>query len=91
MNMQSNVQSKEYDVVIIGGGILGLSTAMQLGQRFPAQKIAVVEKEETLAFSHQGNYYISRTSVNSSTGKKIFLRRIILERDGKMVKKEKKN
>ena len=49
------------------------------------------EKEETLAFSHQGNYYISRTSVNSSTGKKIFLRRIILERDGKMVKKEKKN
>jgi L-2-hydroxyglutarate oxidase len=53
--MQSNVQSNEYDVVIIGGGILGLSTAMQLGQRFPAQKIAVVEKEETLATHQTGH------------------------------------
>ncbi len=67
----------------------------QFNLLFPELDISPInlknEKEETLAFSHQGNYYISRTSVNSSTGKKIFLRRIILERDGKMVKKEKKN
>ena len=48
------------------------------------------EKNEILASSYQGNYYISRTSFDSSTGKKIFLKRIILERDGRIVKKEKK-
>ena len=46
------MQSQQYDVVIIGGGILGLSTAMQLAQRYPSGKIAVVEKESELA-SHQ--------------------------------------
>ena len=48
------------------------------------------EKEETLAWSDQGNYYIVRTSIDSATDKQIFLRRIILERDGKMVKNERK-
>jgi len=46
------------------------------------------EKEEILASSYRGNYFISRTSIDSSTGKKIFLRRLILERDGKMVKNQ---
>ena len=32
------------------------------------------EKNEILASSYQGNYYISRTSFDSSTGKKIFLK-----------------
>ena len=49
------------------------------------------ESKEMLASSHQGNYFFSQTRVDSSTGKKVFLRRIILERDGKIVKKEKKN
>ena len=48
------------------------------------------EKEETLAWSHQGNYYIARTRIDSATDKQIFVRRIILERDGKMVKDERK-
>ncbi|SVC21506.1 uncharacterized protein METZ01_LOCUS274360, partial [marine metagenome] len=47
-------------------------------------------EEETLAWSDQGNYYIVRTSIDSATDKQIFLRRIILERDGKMVKNERK-
>jgi hypothetical protein len=48
------------------------------------------KSEEMLASSHQGNYFFSQTRVDSYTGKKMFLRRTILERDGKMVKKEKK-
>ena len=41
-----------YNYTIIGGGIVGLSTAMALSQRFPAAKIALLEKEAGWA-SHQ--------------------------------------
>ncbi len=41
-----------YDFAVIGGGIVGLSTALALSDRFPAAKIAVIEKEEKLA-AHQ--------------------------------------
>ena len=44
------------------------------------------EKEETVAWSDQGNYYIVRTGIDSTTGKQKFLKRMILERNGKMVK-----
>ncbi|HEU0020435.1 MAG TPA: L-2-hydroxyglutarate oxidase [Dehalococcoidia bacterium] len=56
VNFQSfNSHSGEYDVVVIGGGILGLSTAMQLGQRYPSVKVAVVEKEVSLATHQTGH------------------------------------
>jgi (S)-2-hydroxyglutarate dehydrogenase len=44
-----------YDFAMIGGGIVGLSTAMTLGQRYPNAKILVLEKESRWAFHQTGN------------------------------------
>mgnify|MGYP002526548858 CR=1 FL=1 len=49
------MESSQYDIVIIGGGILGLSTAMQLLERAPQWRVAVVEKEEELATHQTGH------------------------------------
>lgn len=46
------MDSNSYTVGIIGGGIIGLATAMELSQRSPGLRICVVEKEAELA-SHQ--------------------------------------
>ena len=35
---------KSYDITIIGGGIIGLATAMELSVTYPDKKIAVLEK-----------------------------------------------
>jgi L-2-hydroxyglutarate oxidase len=42
----------DFDVAVIGGGIVGLSTAMQLTERYPGMSVVVLEKEPELA-SHQ--------------------------------------
>lgn len=44
-----------YDFAIIGGGIVGLSTAMALGERHPDARILVLEKESQWAFHQTGN------------------------------------
>ena len=44
----------QFDVLIIGGGIVGLATAWQLIQQRPAWRIAVLEKESSLAFHQTG-------------------------------------
>ncbi len=49
------MESSQYDIVIIGGGILGLSTAMQLAARAPQWRVAVLEKEEELATHQTGH------------------------------------
>ena len=36
-----------YDYVVIGGGIVGLSTALHLGERFPGSRVLVLEKESS--------------------------------------------
>ena len=40
----SHLGSTKYDVVVIGAGIIGLSTAMKLLERFPHIKLTVLEK-----------------------------------------------
>ena len=44
-----------YDFVVIGGGIVGLSTALSISQRWPDKSIAVLEKESNWAFHQPGN------------------------------------
>jgi len=44
-----------YDVIIIGGGIVGISTAWQLQNRFPHKHIMVLEKEPHPAMHQTGH------------------------------------
>ncbi|MGR5142187.1 L-2-hydroxyglutarate oxidase [Photobacterium sp. DNB23_23_1] len=46
---------KVYDYIIVGGGIVGISTAWQLIQRHPDASVIVVEKEDTLAAHQTGH------------------------------------
>lgn len=45
----------QHDIVIVGGGIVGLATAYQLKQAQPQLKIALVEKENTVARHQTGH------------------------------------
>jgi L-2-hydroxyglutarate oxidase len=45
----------KFDIVIIGGGIVGAATAYKLQTRFPAIRIALLEKENKLAYHQTGN------------------------------------
>ncbi|GAA0880073.1 L-2-hydroxyglutarate oxidase [Algoriphagus jejuensis] len=44
-----------YDVVIVGGGIVGLATGLKIQKARPGLKIAVLEKENQLAKHQTGN------------------------------------
>ena len=48
------MQKNEFDIVVVGGGIVGLATAFQLQTNLPNLKIAVLEKENELAFHQTG-------------------------------------
>jgi len=43
---------EKYEIAIVGGGIVGLGTALALTERYPACSVVIVEKEPELA-SHQ--------------------------------------
>ncbi|MBK0404139.1 L-2-hydroxyglutarate oxidase [Adhaeribacter sp. BT258] len=45
----------QYDILIIGGGIVGLATALRLKEQKPELKIALLEKENAIAKHQTGN------------------------------------
>jgi L-2-hydroxyglutarate oxidase len=45
----------QYDVIIVGGGAVGLATALQLLQANPAYKVLVIEKENAVGNHQTGN------------------------------------
>ena len=45
----------DFDMVIIGGGIVGLASAFKLAQQHPDLRLAVVEKEDRLAAHQTGH------------------------------------
>ncbi len=60
--------SKDYDYLIIGGGIMGLTIGYELRKKYPEKSIAIIEKENDVALHasgrnsgvlHAGFYYTS--------------------------------
>lgn len=44
-----------FDITIIGAGIIGLATGMKLLEKFPGLRVAIFEKEETIAAHQTGH------------------------------------
>ncbi len=45
----------KYDIIIIGGGIVGLATALKIKERQPGVNLALIEKEKQLAAHQTGH------------------------------------
>src|SRR3990170_3914515 len=45
----------QFDLVIIGGGIIGLASALEAVRRFPGRRILVLEKENRIAAHQTGH------------------------------------
>ena len=46
------MENNQYDIIIVGGGIVGLASAYKLNLKYPSKKILVLEKEKEVA-AHQ--------------------------------------
>lgn len=51
-NFSNDKITKKYDLICVGGGIVGVASAREILCRHPHLKVAIVEKESKLAF-HQ--------------------------------------
>ena len=71
----------KYDLIIIGAGIVGLSTANSYIKKFPNKKLLILEKEANIALHQTGNnsgvlhsgiYYEPKSlkAINCQTGYK---------------------
>lgn len=47
--------NNDYDLVVVGGGIVGVASAREILLRHPQMKIAILEKENKLAFHQSGH------------------------------------
>jgi L-2-hydroxyglutarate oxidase len=74
------IEMKKYDLVVVGGGIVGVATAMTLRRRYPELSVTIVEAEKGVAAHqtghnsgvlHSGIYYKpgSDKARNCRTGK----------------------
>jgi L-2-hydroxyglutarate oxidase len=54
-NKISNQKQTDFDVIVIGGGIVGLASAYKIQMRYPKVRIGVFEKEEQLAIHQTGH------------------------------------
>jgi (S)-2-hydroxyglutarate dehydrogenase len=45
----------QHDVIIVGGGAVGLATALQILEKSPGSKVLILEKESTVANHQTGN------------------------------------
>ncbi len=48
-------KENQFDIIIVGGGIVGLASAYQLTLKYPKKRIAVLEKETSIA-QHQSSH-----------------------------------
>ena len=73
--------SNKYDLIVVGGGLVGLATAYKIQQSYPEKTLLLLEKEEKLAFHqsgrnsgvlHSGLYYTpgSYRAINCVNGRK---------------------
>lgn len=53
--MSEALKNSIYDIVVIGAGIVGLSTAWQLLQRYPKYRILLIEKESEVGAHQTGH------------------------------------
>jgi len=44
-----------FDLTVIGGGIVGLATAMEIAEKYPRMKLLVLEKEKEIALHQTGH------------------------------------
>jgi len=49
------MSDQRFDIVVIGGGIVGLATALQFGRVFPKLRLVLVEKEDRVARHQSGH------------------------------------
>jgi (S)-2-hydroxyglutarate dehydrogenase len=75
------VANNHSDIIVIGGGIVGLATGYRITERFPDRRVTILEKESELALHqtghnsgvlHSGIYYRpgSLRAINCRTGKR---------------------
>lgn len=50
-----SVENKQFDIIIVGGGIVGLAAAYKINLKYPNKKILVLEKEKEVAAHQTGH------------------------------------
>ena len=53
--VSSNVSDSRHDIVIVGGGIIGLAVALEITRRFPRLRLLLLEKEDGVGRHQSGH------------------------------------